>query len=131
MPLVALSKGDATDSNAYVRTAEPLKLHGEEGAYDPRVLILQHFWASQGVPNVTVWGIKRIRPVEVLGQIKLVRLNTRWFAPHGVFRDLGANYVIREPDGTMRFLSPAQMALEFQDLADANGARIRSLEPTY
>jgi hypothetical protein len=124
--LVADTKDQLTDMTVYLRTAEPLSEYNEEGACDPRVIMLRHFWARQGFPDVVVWGLRRIRPAMVLGQIALVRLATRWFTANGVFRHLGACYVVEEPDGILRFMAPRAMTLEFQGLFAPDGAQLRS-----
>ncbi|HSE61727.1 MAG TPA: hypothetical protein VLA88_05550 [Candidatus Saccharimonadales bacterium] len=124
--LVATTKEKVTDDTVYLYT-DPLKEYGEEGAPDMRVMALRHFWARQGVPDITVWGLKRVKPAKVRGQIALVRLNTRWFTPNGVFRDLGTCCVVEEPDGVLRFLDPEAMNLEFRELTTADGTRICGL----
>lgn len=120
-----------TDGTIYNLSAEPLADVNEEGAYDPRVVLLRHLWAQQGYPDVEVWGLERTQNVSVRGQISLARLNTRWFTDNGIFRHMGGAYVVEEPDGVLRFLRPEQMALEFQRLVDPNGTELRNLQPKY
>lgn len=104
--------GTRKDHHSYALTRAPLPEKRRPGATNPTVVPLRRFWAQQGY-DVWVFGATRVASAKVLGQLHMVRVNTRWFTPTGVYGSLGGCYVIEEADGEVRLLRPSEFPLEF------------------